>query len=84
MIHIEEVIAANGAAILILTILLISRWMTRRVTRMEDLIFTILIYAAIGCNALELTSFLIDGIPGVGLRIFNILTHTRSSFTKSD
>ena len=73
---IEEIIVANVTSVILLIILLISRFMTRRYRRKEDFLFSALIYIGIAAAILELTSFLIDGKGGQALRVVNILANT--------
>lgn len=73
---IEEIIVADVTSVVLLVILLISRYMTRRYRRKEDVLFSSLIYIGIAAASLELISFLIDGKGGQPLRIVNILANT--------
>ncbi|MBR0294629.1 MAG: diguanylate cyclase [Bacilli bacterium] len=74
--HIEEVAIANGASVVILIILLISRWMTRRHTRLEDRVFTIFILISIFAPILETISFLVDGRAEMFFRVTNVTVNT--------
>lgn len=71
---IEEILVANGAAVLILVILLISRYMARRYYRPEDKLFTATIFIGIGASIFEAISFLVDGKPE--LYAVNMITNT--------
>ena len=73
---IEEIIVADGAGILLLIILLISRYMVRRIRRPEDKIFTVFIIIGIACNFLEGVSFLVDGQSGGFFRVINMLSNS--------
>ena len=73
---IEEILVANGTAILLLLILFISRYMTRRNLRNEEKIFNVFIFIGMACSVLESLSFLVDGKPGTFLRIFNIVDNS--------
>ena len=73
---IEEIIVANGAAIVLLLILLYCQYMARRYSRTEDKVFSIFVYIGLACAIFELTSFLVDGQSGTFLRLFNITVNT--------
>ena len=72
----EEILVANGASILLLVLLLISRRMTRRYRRTRDRLFTALIWIGIVASFLETFTFLVDGKGGAVLRLVNILGNT--------
>ena len=72
----EEIIVANSTAVVLCLILLISRWLTRRVARVENKIFTWIIYIGIAAAIFETFSFVVDGKAEPALRVFNILANS--------
>ena len=73
---IEEIIMANGTAVLISVILLICRLMVRHKPTIVDRVFTILVIIGISCAILETVSFLVDGKLNTALRVINIISNT--------
>ena len=72
----EEILVANIASVVILIILLISRKMAKRKPRLEDKLFTTLIFIGIFAAIFETLSFVIDGMKGPGLRELNIVANS--------
>ena len=68
----QEVLIANGGAIVLMAIILISRYVTRRNKQTEDRFFSSLVYFALAGAVLELLAFLIDKKPGAFVRVLNI------------
>ena len=75
-INIQEIIMADCTAVLLMGILLVSRFINRRRRRTEDKFFTVLACIGIGAAIFELITFLIDGVPGPFPRFINILSNT--------
>lgn len=72
----EEIIVANGTAVLLLLTLFVSRYVTRRYQRPEEKLFTVFIFIGIACATLETLSFVVDGKASTFLRIFNIIDNS--------
>ena len=72
----EEILVANGTGILLLIILLISRFMTRRTNRLEDRIFDAFVFIGMAAAFLEALSFVVDGHNEPVLRVINIIANT--------
>lgn len=72
----EEILVANGAGIVLLVVVMISRYMTKRRRRVSDVLFAILAYIGITCCALEAFGFVIDGKEGLFLKILNYADNT--------
>ena len=68
----QEIIMADCTAIVLIVILSISRYLTRRKKVLEDKFFTALVIFGLLGAICELVAFLIDGKPGVFLNILNI------------
>ena len=73
--NLQEIIMADATAILLMAILLISRFINRRRRRTEDKFFTVLACIGIGATLFELIAFLIDGQPGVPAKILNVFSN---------
>lgn len=73
--NLQEIIMADCTAILLMGILLISRFINRRRRRTEDKFFTVLACIGIGATLSELIAFLIDGQPGVAMKILNVFSN---------
>lgn len=74
--NIPEIIIVNGMGLVLMILLQISRHMTRRNRRLDDHLLTVLVATAATAMVLETTSFLVDGLPGFGWRLVNILSNT--------
>ena len=74
--NMQEILVANGASALLLSILLICRHMTRRNRRVADRLFTHIIHLAILGTILETSTFLMDGEGGEFLRVFNFFCNS--------
>lgn len=72
----EEIFVANGASILLLVLLLISSYRTRRVRRTRARLFTAMIWIGIAASFFETLSFLVDGRAGELARACNILSNS--------
>ena len=73
MIDIKEIIMADCTGIVLMLILLLSRYLVRRNKRTEDKFFSALVLIALAAAALELTAFLIDGKAGGFAKFVNVL-----------
>ena len=73
---IQEILVANGASVMLLVILLISRYMTRRVRDINDRVFTALIFIGLAGSVLEAVSFLVDGRADTVWRLFNVIDNS--------
>ena len=74
--NIQAIAVSNGFGSVLLTILLISRYSTRRHRRLEDHLFSTMIVLAILGGIVETMSFAVDGQPGRLNHLWNILENT--------
>ena len=73
---IQEIIMADSTAIILMAILLVSRYLVRRsIRKAEDKFFNALVTIGLLAAASELLAFLIDGKAGVFPNIVNILVN---------
>ena len=72
---IEEIIMADCTGILLMLILLVSRYFVRRKQNVEDKFFYAMVLVGLFAGALELTAFLVDGKPGTFAKVVNILVN---------
>ena len=70
--NIQEIVIADSMAILLMVVLLISRYFVRRHKETEDKFFYSLVSIALIAAALELVCFLVDGRPGLFFKIVNV------------
>ena len=70
--NMQEILVANGASALLLTILLICRYKTRRNRLVTDRLFSLIIHLAVVGTILETLTFSIDGKEGAFLRVLNV------------
>lgn len=63
---------ADCTSIIILIILLVSRYFIRRKKNLEDKFFSALVFVALAASVLELTCFLVDGRPGGFFKFVNV------------
>ena len=76
MINIEEILVANGIAILMMSFLLICRRKNREILHMEDKIYDgMAIVNLLGALA-ETVSFMIDGKDLTGGRVVNYISNS--------
>ena len=71
----QEIIMADSTAIVLLLVLLLSRYFIRRNRKTEDKFFNSLVVFGLAGATLELFAFLIDGKSGTFARIANILSN---------
>ena len=70
--NIQEIVIANSMAILLMVVLLVSRYFVRRHIETEDKFFYSLVSIALIAATLELICFLVDGRPGLFYKIVNV------------
>lgn len=70
--NIQEIVIADSMAILLMVVLLVSRYFVRRHKETEDKFFYSLVSIALIAAALELVCFLVDGRPGLFFKIVNV------------
>ena len=73
---IEEIIAAECTAIILLLISIVSRFITRRKRQTEDKFFNALLIIGICAPFFELVSFLVDGKPGGFFKFMNYFSNS--------
>ena len=74
--NIQAILVADLFGSVLLIILMVSRYMTRRHRRIDDHIFAAVTILAIFGGIIEIISFAVDGHPGTANHIWNILTNT--------
>ena len=74
--NIQSIMVSDGFASVLLVILLVSRYMTRRNRRVDDHIFSAVTLLAITAGVIEIFSFMVDGLPGTTYRVLNVLTNS--------
>ena len=72
---IEEIIMANATSVLLMVILLVSRFINRRKRRTEDKFFTVLACIGISATVLETIAFFVDGVSGGFASFVNVLSN---------
>ena len=70
--NIQEIVIADATAILLMVILLVSRYIVRRHKGTEDKFFSSMVFIGLAAALLEMIAFLIDGKPGLFLKILNV------------
>ena len=74
--NIQAIVVSDGFCSALLTILMISRYMTRRNRRVDDHIFAAISLLAIFGGIIEIISFAVDGQPGIISHAVNVLSNT--------
>ncbi|MCR4762492.1 MAG: GGDEF domain-containing protein [Lachnospiraceae bacterium] len=74
--NIQAIIVSNGFGSVLLLVLLISRYRTRRQRRLDDHLFSAMILLGILGGSVETRSFMINGRPGGLYHIGNILENS--------
>ena len=74
--NIQSIAIANGIGIALLVGLLFTSHMTRERRHLDDRLFTMLIFVCAGSCILETATWLVDGKPGAGAHLVNLLGNT--------
>ena len=73
--NLQQVVIADCTGIILMLVLLVSRYFIRRKGNLEDKFFITLVFIALAASLLELTAFLVDGRPGVLFKVLNVASN---------
>ena len=74
--NLQAIYLANTVGFLLIAFLFLSRYITRTKSMAEERIFTHMMWIAMVACVIESITFAVDGRPGLGYRLINLLGNT--------